>query len=61
MSLHREELDSFVAVGVLTKLSVSFSRVDGQVGQYVQDCMRDCSAELGRWVLEDKAHVYVCG
>lgn len=48
--------------GTLTRLDLAFSRdgTDGEPNVYVQQRMRENSAELVSW-LQDGAHVYVCG
>ncbi|WP_237476919.1 sulfite reductase subunit alpha [Lichenibacterium dinghuense] len=56
---YREELDGLRKDGVLTRLSLAWSRDAGQKF-YVQDRMREVGADLWRW-LEEGAHVYVCG
>jgi sulfite reductase alpha subunit-like flavoprotein len=56
---YRDELRSAHDDGLLTRLSLAFSR-DQRQKVYVQDLMRAAGAELWRW-LADGAHVYVCG
>ncbi len=56
---YRDELESMSSDGLLTRLSLAFSR-DQRQKVYVQDLMRRSGAEVWRW-LEDGAHVYVCG
>jgi len=56
---YRDELQAMVASKHLTKLSTAFSR-DQADKIYVQDPMREESAELWAW-LEAGAHFYVCG
>lgn len=57
--LYREELEAFVARGVLTRLETAFSR-DQVEKVYVQTRMLEQGEELWRW-LQSGAHVYVCG
>ena len=57
--LYEDELRTLRAAGVLTHLDTAFSR-DQSHKVYVQDRMRERSAELWSW-LEEGAHVYVCG
>ncbi|MFI4995720.1 MAG: sulfite reductase subunit alpha [Hyphomicrobiales bacterium] len=57
--LYRDELHALRKKGVLTRLSLAWSR-DGPEKYYVQDRMREVGAELWRWLAEG-AHVYVCG
>lgn len=57
--LYGEELTGFVESGTLTRLDLAFSR-DQDAKVYVQQRMRDNSAELFGW-LQDGAHLYVCG
>jgi sulfite reductase (NADPH) flavoprotein alpha-component len=56
---YRDEIEEFLAKGALTKLSTAWSR-DGASKVYVQDRMRENSAELARWIA-DGAHIAICG
>jgi sulfite reductase (NADPH) flavoprotein alpha-component len=56
---YRDELESMMAEGSLTKLSTAFSR-DQKEKIYVQTRMLEEAAELWKW-LEEGAHFYVCG
>ncbi len=56
---YREELETLQREGLLTHLSLAFSR-DQERKIYVQDRMLEQGAELWQW-LEDGAHLYVCG
>ncbi|WP_209917810.1 diflavin oxidoreductase [Mycolicibacterium lutetiense] len=57
--LYGDELTGFVESGTLTRLDVAFSR-DQDTKVYVQQRMRENSAELFAW-LQDGAYLYVCG
>jgi len=57
--LYREELEGMHADGFLTHLDTAFSR-DQAHKIYVQDKMREKSAELFAW-LERGAYFYICG
>ncbi|ADV81952.1 diflavin oxidoreductase [Terriglobus saanensis] len=57
--LYREELEGMHADGFLTRLDTAFSR-DQAHKIYVQDKMRENSAELFAW-LERGAYFYICG
>ncbi len=57
--LYREQLDSWVANGHLTRLDLAFSR-DQAEKIYVQNRMLENAAELWSW-LQSGAHFYVCG
>jgi sulfite reductase (NADPH) flavoprotein alpha-component len=57
--LYGDEFNAMKASGVLTRLSLAWSR-DGKQKFYVQDRMREVGRELWTW-LADGAHVYVCG
>ena len=57
--LYREELESMLADGHLTRLDTAFSR-DQESKVYVQDRMIEQSAQFWSW-LQDGASVYVCG
>ncbi|CAN5258437.1 sulfite reductase subunit alpha [soil metagenome] len=56
---YADELNAMKASGVLTRLSLAWSR-DGAEKFYVQDRMREVGRELWNW-LADGAHIYVCG
>jgi sulfite reductase (NADPH) flavoprotein alpha-component len=56
---YRDELESMLADGHLTRLSTAFSR-DQAEKIYVQNRMLENAAELWSW-LQDGAHFYVCG
>ncbi len=57
--LYRDEIESFLADGTLSRLDLAWSR-DRSEKIYVQHRMLEGAAELWRW-LEDGAAVYVCG
>jgi sulfite reductase (NADPH) flavoprotein alpha-component len=57
--LYRDELNGLKGAGVLTRLSLAWSR-DGREKYYVQDRMCEVGAELWQWLAEG-AHFYVCG
>ena len=57
--LYEPELRAMEQSGVLTRLSLAWSR-DTDEKFYVQDRMRQSSRDLWRW-LADGAHLYVCG
>jgi sulfite reductase (NADPH) flavoprotein alpha-component len=56
---YRDELDSLRERGVLTRLSLAWSR-DGAQKFYVQDRMREVGSALWQWLAEG-AHFYICG
>ena len=56
---YEDELTGMKAAGVLTRLSLAWSR-DGDEKFYVQDRMREVGRDLWAW-LADGAHIYVCG
>jgi sulfite reductase (NADPH) flavoprotein alpha-component len=56
---YEDELSGMRAAGVLTRLSLAWSRDDAQKF-YVQDRMREVGRELWAW-LADGAYIYVCG
>ncbi len=57
--LYGDEFNALKASGVLTRLSLAWSR-DGKQKFYVQDRMREVGRDLWSW-LTDGAHIYVCG
>ncbi|CAN5259970.1 sulfite reductase subunit alpha [soil metagenome] len=56
---YRDELQALRTSGVLTRLSLAWSR-DGAEKFYVQDRMREVGADLWQWIGEG-GHIYVCG
>ena len=56
---YEDELTAMKAAGVLTRLSLAWSRDDNQKF-YVQDRMREVGRDLWAW-LADGAQIYVCG
>ena len=56
---YEDEMDAFLDKGVLSKLSLAWSRDAGKK-TYVQDRMRDDAKELWSW-LDRGAHFYICG
>jgi sulfite reductase (NADPH) flavoprotein alpha-component len=56
---YRDELQGMQHDGLLTQLSLAFSR-DQAEKIYVQDRIREQGAELWRW-LQDGARLYICG
>ncbi|KPN90096.1 bifunctional nitrate reductase/sulfite reductase flavoprotein subunit alpha [Pseudomonas nunensis] len=56
---YRDELQGMQHDGLLTQLSLAFSR-DQPEKIYVQDHIREQGAELWRW-LQEGAQVYICG
>ncbi|KXI29528.1 assimilatory sulfite reductase (NADPH) flavoprotein subunit [Paraglaciecola hydrolytica] len=57
--LYQTEWQRFVKEGVLTKVSLAFSR-DQEQKVYVQHRIKEQGAELYQW-LEKGAHLYICG
>lgn len=56
---YRDELETFLHEGFLTRLDTAFSR-DQAERIYVQDRMEQVGADIWQW-LRDGASVYVCG
>ncbi|MBV9557694.1 MAG: sulfite reductase subunit alpha, partial [Pseudolabrys sp.] len=56
---YEDELAAMQAAGILTRLSLAWSR-DGTQKVYVQDRLREAGTDLWSW-LADGAHVYICG
>src|SRR5256885_2269115 len=56
---YEDEFAGMKAKGVLTRLSLAWSR-DGEQKFYVQDRMREVGRDLWSWLTQG-AHVYVCG
>ena len=57
--LYREELETFLHDGTLSRLDVAFSRDQAQKN-YVQHRMLEAGRELWSWI-QDGAHIFVCG
>jgi len=56
---YADELNAMKASGVLTRLSLAWSR-DGDKKFYVQDRMREVGRDVWTWLAEG-AHLYICG
>jgi sulfite reductase (NADPH) flavoprotein alpha-component len=56
---HRDEIESWQASGILTRVDLAFSR-DQAESIYVQHRVRDAAPDLRAWV-DDGAAIYVCG
>jgi len=56
---YEDELSGLKAAGVLTRLSLAWSR-DDERKLYVQDRIREVGRDLWSWIAEG-AHLYVCG
>jgi sulfite reductase (NADPH) flavoprotein alpha-component len=56
---YAEELNRMKTSGVLTRLSLAWSR-DNEKKFYVQDRMREVGRDIWQWLTEG-AHLYVCG
>jgi sulfite reductase (NADPH) flavoprotein alpha-component len=56
---YEDELNAMKARGVLTRLSLAWSR-DGGQKFYVQDRMRETGRDIWMW-LQEGAHFYICG
>jgi sulfite reductase (NADPH) flavoprotein alpha-component len=57
--LYEEDIAAFLNAGVLTNLSLAWSR-DGVKKTYVQDKLREAGKEVWDWIARG-AHIYVCG
>jgi sulfite reductase (NADPH) flavoprotein alpha-component len=57
--LYQDELEAYLAEGVLTRLDLAFSREQAEK-IYVQHRLQENAATLWQW-LEDGAAIYVCG
>jgi len=56
---YRDEIEGWLASGVLGKLSTAFSR-DQTEKIYVQQRIREHGAQLWQWI-SDGAHIAICG
>jgi sulfite reductase (NADPH) flavoprotein alpha-component len=56
---YEEEMQVFLDTGILTNLSLAWSR-DGAQKTYVQDKLREAGKEIWDWIARG-AHIYVCG
>ena len=57
---YQDELEEFQQQGVLTELSLAFSR-DQQQKIYVQDRMRENGEKIWNWIDAEGGYFYVCG
>ncbi len=58
--LFKRELQDYLCTRTLTELDVAMSRV-GPEKVYVTHKLRARAGEIARLILEDSAHVYICG
>jgi sulfite reductase alpha subunit-like flavoprotein len=58
--LYENKLNEFLKDGTLNQLHVAFSR-DGPKKIYVQDKMREQSANIYRMLMKENGHLFVCG
>jgi cytochrome P450/NADPH-cytochrome P450 reductase len=59
--IYQEELEKYMAEGTLSSLNVAFSRKKGQKKTYVQDLISKDASYLSDLILNQNAHVYICG
>lgn len=55
---YKDAWQKWLQEGTLTKMDTAFSKTENK---FVQDKMLDNTNELFEWVVNDKAHVYICG
>jgi len=58
--LYKDELTAYQKEGLLTRLSLAFSR-DQSAKIYVQNRMLEEKEELWKWIHDEGAHFYICG
>lgn len=58
--LFSDEIEGWLADGTLERLSLAWSRDPGTPRTYVQDRMKEQTADLWRW-FQDGARFYICG
>jgi sulfite reductase alpha subunit-like flavoprotein len=59
--LYKEELDGFVAAGLVTKQFTAFSRDDGSRHRYVQHLLQENADRLLQQVMDEGASIFLCG
>jgi sulfite reductase alpha subunit-like flavoprotein len=59
--LYKDELDGFVAAGLVAKQFTAFSRDDGSRHRYVQHLLQENADRLLRQVLDEGASIFLCG
>ena len=58
--LYGDELEEYVASGVLTRLQCAFSR-DQPQKVYIQDKLQEDADLLAKWLVQEQGHFYLCG
>ena len=59
--LFEKELELLKKEDIITELLVSFSRDEDSQYKYVQDILKDNFEKFGDLIMNQKAHVYICG
>lgn len=59
--LYKNELDDMHAIGVISRIGIAFSRQAGKKKMYVQDKLVEDGPEIYKLIMNEGAHVYVCG
>lgn len=58
--IYKSQLQAWLSAGILTDLQVALSREPGQPRVYVQDLVKASGPQIWQ-LLQQGAHVYVCG
>ena len=59
--LHKQQMQSWAATGIITDLQVAFSRVDPAKKTYVQNLIAEQRAKLWTVLNHPNCHYYICG
>ena len=59
--LHKQQMQSWAATGIITYLQVAFSRVDPAKKTYVQNLIAEQRAKLWTVLNHPNCHYYICG
>jgi sulfite reductase alpha subunit-like flavoprotein len=59
--LYEDEMKSLKDQGIISNLTVAFSRDDVNSKCYVQDKIKDNAKHIGEMIVHDNASIYICG
>lgn len=59
--IYRDETEKAKQIRVITDVATAYSRQEGRPKKYVQDLLKEDASNISDLIVDDNAHVYVCG